>query len=489
MPCHILGSVETVYNALWPRHRKVTLQYIFSGRAYGMAVDSGPSLREMRRGLLRARKTSSFRTRLFTALFTAVALVFCVHFAPTKPLGGEVAKETAKYAAIGAASVTAYRTVREPAVRLAQGVVKGAKGIFQTIDKKEKEKDSKYVATDNADGTVTECPSPSFIECETPTLPIPEDAMLESKISEPKTSEPKSLETSISELKITESKEGVVESADMEKKEDSAIPSEIPAVPNRGIVTRVDDTMGFDAKLDAWPPNAKHRQGDECWYPKENCTVLVSKVFPPMSKDSGWIYEIKVGEERTKQTLENRLDFYKPAKVKDGDAVYGFSKLRWDPGSGPETTTLSHVLRRSNVMLFSIPNFQKEPKPAAKLARNLMSSAFDLYLNKVDLIAVVGLGKLEVVKAWLAENHISDKIIVPIADETGELHKELGMGSNRDEDFNPKVSEWFVLYLKNHRIFMAKREGDGDFKSPSNLDMKKLVSKVGNCNFRNEMPL
>eukprot|EP00468_Gymnochlora_sp_CCMP2014_P010943 CAMPEP_0167754684 /NCGR_PEP_ID=MMETSP0110_2-20121227/8406_1 /TAXON_ID=629695 /ORGANISM="Gymnochlora sp., Strain CCMP2014" /LENGTH=339 /DNA_ID=CAMNT_0007640589 /DNA_START=119 /DNA_END=1138 /DNA_ORIENTATION=- len=331
--------------------------------------------------------------------------------------------ETLKYAAYGAAGVSAYHTVKEPAARVAgqvaQNVVKHAKNVIGKLGNK----DDGCVANVDQDGN-------------------------EQKIEE-----------SSNVKETTEIVQNHIVDGDL-----------------------VDNTVGFHPSIDVWPPIPKFRVGDTCWYPKTNITVRVSKVYPPFTKDSDWVYEVKIEDEdgpRTKQTIEPRLQQYRPSTAKSGDQVYGASMITWDVGDGDQTVSLSHVLRKKNVVLFSLPNFDSDEtiygNNSAKQLESFAMSAFDLKLVGVDVIAVVGLTSMDKLKTYLAECGINTKVIIPIADETGALHRELGLGVGTKENELPSKSQWWALYLKNHRVRVVLTEPATSAKTFNIANAKSML--------------
>jgi len=302
-------------------------------------------------------------------------------------LAKECAREAAKYAGIGAVSVTAYRTVRDPAMRMVKAAFGGKKKGGSTS------------------------PTPEALE--------PAD-------EEPSTPPPP-------------------------PKEDEIV----------AFISPYDDVTPFDPKEDSWPPPSRHRVKDIVWYSKKNCTARVTKVMPPYDMKSEYLYEIMI-DDCAIQTLESKLKEYQPAPLKKAGQVAGYSKVFWDIGNGREEVSVSQILRSKNVVLFSVPKFGEDDGTfgniTSKQLRDFTRHALELKLKGADIIGVVGMGKLEDLKSWLSKHNISPEIIVPIADETGELHKEFGFGADHDENHTPTTGSWWTVYLMNHRARVVLTE-------------------------------
>eukprot|EP00466_Bigelowiella_natans_P018503 jgi/Bigna1/80982/fgenesh1_pg.76_\ len=214
--------------------------------------------------------------------------------------------------------------------------------------------------------------------------------------------------------------------------------------------------------------------------------------MPPPTKDSEWLYEVQIGEDRTKQTIESYLDIHTPGIIKRGHQLCGEAQVSWDMGKGEETGPIARLLRKTNVVMFSVPNFGSDDdehgNTTRKQLKTFAETTFPLKVKGVDMVAVVGLGKMKELKDWMKRNGISDKVVVPIADEKGELHRDLGLGLERDEAKCPQKSVWWALYLMDHRVRVVLTEAAERKKHFTDVNAKQMIRIVHFCQdqFRND---
>ena len=132
---------------------------------------------------------------------------------------------------------------------------------------------------------------------------------------------------------------------------------------------------------------------------------------------------------------------------------------------GPRPLTTDEVFAGKRVALFAVPG-AFTPTCSARHMPSFKDKAKDLAAKGVDAIACVSVNDVHVMRAWAADQGVSETITM-LADGNGEFAKALGL----DQDFSKfgmgVRSKRYSMLVKNGVVEQLNVEEGGEYKVSS----------------------
>ena len=150
--------------------------------------------------------------------------------------------------------------------------------------------------------------------------------------------------------------------------------------------------------------------------------------------------------------------------IKVGDALPQ-AKLTAATPEGPKEVTVAEVFGGKKVVLFAVPG-AFTPTCSAKHLPGFKEHAAELKAKGVDTIACVSVNDVFVMKAWAADQGITDEVLL-LADGNGDFTRAVGLEFDGSKFGMGLRSQRYSLIAKDGVVETLNVEEGGEFKVSS----------------------
>jgi peroxiredoxin len=150
--------------------------------------------------------------------------------------------------------------------------------------------------------------------------------------------------------------------------------------------------------------------------------------------------------------------------IKVGDTLPAATFMT-NTAEGPAPVTTDDLFKGKTVALFAVPG-AFTPTCSAKHLPGFKDHAADLKAKGVDTIACVSVNDMFVMKAWGADQGISDEVLL-LADGNGDFTRAVGLDFDGSKFGMGARSQRYSLIAKDGVVTQLNVEEGGEFKVSS----------------------
>ena len=150
--------------------------------------------------------------------------------------------------------------------------------------------------------------------------------------------------------------------------------------------------------------------------------------------------------------------------IKVGDTLPAATFMT-STAEGPAPITTDDIFKGKTVALFAVPG-AFTPTCSAKHLPGFKEKAADLKAKGVDTIACVSVNDLFVMKAWGADQGITDEVLL-LADGNGEFTKAVGLEMDGSKFGLGQRSQRYSMIVKDGVVSTLNVEEGGEFRVSS----------------------